>query len=428
MALNRTQCPHCFTTYLITEEQYRVSGGMVRCGTCRERFQARIIESQDAPKFDPRKAFIEPISEQENDLPAHIHEGPRDYEFAESHENNNENQTAETVLSELEESINSELTIEFEDDAPVTPASPEELETERILANIRARNIDRIPATDIRVDRDSDKKDTADPALNEHVSQHELSLPDRSDNDSKRPTQHDRIEPKIETPETSVTRNTAEDEELIDEVDQLIEDKILSTSEPSEFTEPDEPVTAQSETDIVFNLDKRPRRRASRWAMLPLLFILIGVLAAALIYQLWMKQLLVFPENSQTEQLIQSGVRPLAKELAERDIALPVRRNLSQLELLSAQTEPHPSRASTNLLRVSIMNRAEISQPLPWLELSLTDSEGRLVSRRQLSPRDYIYNNQIDSGIGPKELKKITIELLAFPKQATGYELKLLNK
>jgi hypothetical protein len=60
--------------------------------------------------------------------------------------------------------------------------------------------------------------------------------------------------------------------------------------------------------------------------------------------------------------------------------------------------------------------------------MTLTDADGGLVSLRNLSPNDYIYNNSTSNLISAKELKKITIELLSFPKQATGYEIKLLNR
>jgi hypothetical protein len=139
---------------------------------------------------------------------------------------------------------------------------------------------------------------------------------------------------------------------------------------------------------------------------------------------MWLKQHLPLAETPQVLQALQ----PLQSRLEGLDIKIPVRRNLSQLELLSARAQAHPNRSSTQLLRVSLINRADISQPLPWLELSLSDADGRQISRRKLAPADYIFNNRTDQQIGAKELKKITIELLAFPKQATGYELRLLNK
>jgi hypothetical protein len=61
------------------------------------------------------------------------------------------------------------------------------------------------------------------------------------------------------------------------------------------------------------------------------------------------------------------------------------------------------------------------------LELTLTDEGGRLVSRRSLSPDDYLHNNRLQNRMRANELRQVVIELLAFPKQAHGYELKLLR-
>jgi len=419
MTLNRTQCPHCFTTYLISEEQYRVSDGMVRCGTCRERFQARLISSAEAPKFDPRKAFIEPISEETIDPPVGLSEDPQEIEFAEPKTTDKNHVTHS--FSELEESINSELSIDFDDDAPTTPEDSGKLSTEKVLANIHARTQAKESQEQI-ADQAPEKTSAPDT-----THQQELQLPEVQSSSEIEISPDTTIEP-----ESDISKEMALQEDLmptqenalIDQVDELIDDKILGSSDPSEL----QPAKIENAADAEFNLNQKPPKRANRWLLAPLALTLIAALGLTLLYQLWMKQLIVFPEKSRVEQLMVKGTAPIADRLAEYDMALPVRRSLSKLELLSARTEPHPSRASTNLLRVSLINRAEIAQPLPWLELSLTDSEGRLVSRRQLAPRDYIYNNKIHAQIGPKELKKVTIELLAFPKQATGYELKLLSK
>ena len=36
-----TRCPHCNTTFRVTENQLEVAGGAVRCGSCLEIFTAR---------------------------------------------------------------------------------------------------------------------------------------------------------------------------------------------------------------------------------------------------------------------------------------------------------------------------------------------------------------------------------------------------
>ena len=222
-------------------------------------------------------------------------------------------------------------------------------------------------------------------------------------------------------------QSTHNESQLIDEVDQLIDEKLSpSTEEPVSEPESDD------DFDSTFLTSKKPPKKASRffaWLILsPIYLILILLLSAFLIYQLWQKQLIFWPDRKDLQTLVKPVSDPVFKKLDELEITIPARRNLSELQLLSAKTEPHPARSSTVLLKVSMINRAKIEQPLPWLEFSLKNSDGKIISRRSLSPNDYTHNNRINTSIGPRELKKITIELLSFPKHAAGYELKLLNK
>lgn len=209
--------------------------------------------------------------------------------------------------------------------------------------------------------------------------------------------------------------------DLINEVDQLIDSKL--------FTEPDTtrdlppPVTNEP-----FTLDPDWRVRLRSAIVTGFVLFLCVLFSLALAYQLWLKQALPWPDEQHIEK-ITTILEPIKIVLDERyQILLPERRDLRKLRLLSAKTEAHPTRSSMILLRVSFLNRSAIEQPLPWVELTLTDEEGRLVSRRALRPDDYLYNNQTDNRIDANQLKKIAIELLAFPKQAHGYELRLLNK
>jgi len=161
---------------------------------------------------------------------------------------------------------------------------------------------------------------------------------------------------------------------------------------------------------------------------MPILLTFISLLSVGLTFQLWHKQLISWPDNKEFQARIAPISQVLLKELKAFNITLPVRRNIGSLQLISAKSEPHPTRSATLLLKISLINRAKIEQPLPWLELSLNNSEGRIISRRSLSPKDYIHNNRIGTNIDSNELKKITIELLSFPKDAVGYELRVIDK
>ena len=118
MALHNTQCPHCFTTYVISDEQLRVSEGVVRCGTCRERFQARIIkEDTEATHFDPREAFIEPLTDQldsPSQTAANADSEPQDYSFADVH--------TESEKGSIGDKLDSEMSIDVDQNAPVSKA------------------------------------------------------------------------------------------------------------------------------------------------------------------------------------------------------------------------------------------------------------------------------------------------------------------
>jgi hypothetical protein len=141
----------------------------------------------------------------------------------------------------------------------------------------------------------------------------------------------------------------------------------------------------------------------------------------------WLKQFNFVSDNETVQTNLNAVLLPVLDYLDDRGYKLPRPSNLSGIALISAVSEPHPSRASTTLMRVSFLNRSSVEQSLPWIELTLTDEGGKVVARRALKPEDYLFNNSTQANIGPHELKKVTIEMLAFPKMATGFELKMLE-
>jgi predicted Zn finger-like uncharacterized protein len=396
MALHKTQCPHCFTTYVISGEQLRMSEGMVRCGTCRERFQARVLVGEtETPRFDPRDAFIEPLTEESDkqqqsdaiaDVIADAEAEPQEFTFADPHTESKKSISVSGATASVP--VSSEKSLDIDHETAITPFHSNQLSAAKMLANIRAKQALTEERREIEEGGASSDNDAATNAVNQKTAQHELALP------VNKRTRVD-ANNNVETPKKSTQ----------------------SASSSSGKT-----------AGGVFQLDRKPKRKWHAWLLTPPLLAIIAVLIGALMYQLWMKQILLFKDNPLVQTSIAELRVPIANKLAEYNVVLPPRRNLSKLELASAHTEPHPTRSSTILLRISIINHAQIEQPLPWLEMSLTDAEGQLVSRRKLSPEDYVYQNATNNLIGARELKKVTIELLSFPKSATGYEVKLLSK
>ena len=429
MALHNTQCPHCFTTYVISDDQLRVSEGMVRCGTCRERFQARILKKNtEVPRYDPREAFIEPLTEEldTQSRPATKTDAetePQEFSFADPHTESIKSISLSDAT--VSGNINSEMSLDIDHDAPVTPLDAKQLSAAKMLANIRAKQARFEQLRKMKkATTEGGPSEIATDAVN---PQAELALP---------PSERGDVEPRRQL-KTSESHNkskteTGNKESLIDQVDSLVDNKLANNKRVNALADgvaiKKVGQNNASKINSPFQLDRKPKVRSYAWLLAPPLLIIIAALTATLLYQLWIKQLVIFKNDSFIQKNIAKLSVPVTKKLAEYEVFLPVRRNLSRLELASAHTEAHPTRSSTTLLRISIINHAEIEQPLPWIEVSLTDAEGHLVSRRKLSPNDYVYQNATNNLIGARELKKVTIELLSFPKQATGYEVKMLSK
>ena len=392
MALHNTQCPNCFTTYAISDNQLRVSEGMVRCGTCREPFQVRPLkEEKQTPRFDPRKTFIEPPTDvlEQRQSQAKADAKSKEFSFADIDTKSTKNTTLSKAT--IGDSLNSDMSLAIDQNAPASQSN----------------------SIDAGADADSKK-----------VGDRQLVLPIKVLESSKPPSSRSK-NTNISKQSQTATNNK---EALIDQVDSLVDHKLINTSGARLATEETPKGNHTLVPEMPFELDRKASTSSFSWLLALPLLLIAAALSAALIHQLWIKQVLMLEKNSFAQRKIVELSNPVTKKLAEYDIVLPVRRNLNKLELVGARTEAHPSRSSTILLRISIINHAEIEQPLPWLEMSLTDAQGRLVSRRSLSPTDYVYQNATNDLIGARELKKVTIELLSFPKRATGYEVKILNK
>ncbi len=485
MALHNTQCPHCFTTYVISDEQLRVSEGMVRCGSCRERFEARLVDlNAEAPRFDPRETFIEPLTE-ERDAEAErakrqaireqarLEEQQRQAKIEQERLHSASKQQTDDIdldfdsrvlsVNKLLENIKAKEQREAEEAAQraafeaaaenidfeklarekIEKAEKEELEKKIKLVGYGSKNNEQaeldLPSSETPPTESQTYTSFETLENTATFSEAEKPLAKQQSSAEQEPSsdaENEREENRLNTQpsDQEVSKESLIDRVDSDRVDSQIDDKLNNSKQASTVND-----LAQEEKVIEpFELDRKVKTKRSFGARLSssllatVLLLVALLLLVAMVYQLWLRQVIVLDENSSVQQSAKKQISqfatPIIEELYQHNIVLPSRRNLSQLELASARTEAHPTRPSTILLRVSIINHASIEQPLPWLEMSLSDAEGKLVSRRSLSPRDYVYQNATNNLIGARELKKVTIELLSFPKQATGYELKILNK
>lgn len=110
---------------------------------------------------------------------------------------------------------------------------------------------------------------------------------------------------------------------------------------------------------------------------------------------------------------------------------LPCRRlpliDMRRMDLVETRVAPHPRYDKALRVKATLVNRAEIVQPYPLLEVSLIDSQGQLVARRTYPPREYLSKPEvIQQGMPPQVAINVQLDITSPNSQASGYEVLLL--
>ncbi|GIX34804.1 MAG: hypothetical protein KatS3mg126_0583 [Lysobacteraceae bacterium] len=104
--------------------------------------------------------------------------------------------------------------------------------------------------------------------------------------------------------------------------------------------------------------------------------------------------------------------------------SLPPWREPRAWQMLSREIGPHPSEADGLLVTATLRNGARWAQPLPWVELSLADLDGKVVARRRFAPAEYHHGE--DSVLLPGQTTSLQLEIVDPGSQAMAFEFEFL--
>jgi len=86
----------------------------------------------------------------------------------------------------------------------------------------------------------------------------------------------------------------------------------------------------------------------------------------------------------------------------------------------------NPARPGEVLLTASIRNRANVTQELPLIELTLTDALNQTTARKVFYPADYMDKSQsLEAGIGANQEIPVKLYLDTGDVKPSGYRLYL---
>ena len=120
--------------------------------------------------------------------------------------------------------------------------------------------------------------------------------------------------------------------------------------------------------------------------------------------------------------------RPLLEQLcaAVKNFArceIPLQRDLTLIDMQERNIHPHPRFQNTLLVSVTLLNKAAFRQAYPSIELTLTDFNGALISRRRFQPADYLITDvDITQGLAPQGVAQVALEIVT-PKAPLNLDL-----
>jgi len=379
-----TQCPKCETVYQIAKGQLEARDGLVRCGRCRNVFNAA-WNLLDAPPTnhlpDPEPETQPAMDDEQADWIKRLHE-------------------------ELAEEFKPTV-VEGERTTPPLPAA------EPVPAPV--------PEPAIIPEEDTATQDEA-PADN---GQWGWGIGGGRQAPRAGDTGPQRIEPSLAGPARAPDPFAlhAPDEEIVLETP-VDADEWRSAMNAEPDLPPAAPAApagrggrrAAAVREVTIPLSRAPARRSHRkWWITG-----AAVLSVLVVLQLFY---FFFDRLANVEVL-----RPILEQACEvLGCELPARKAQGLVDLLNSHIASSPQRSDALRVSATLVNRADFRQDFPQLEVALTNNQGELIARTTFSPQQYLGAGAQSLPLMPPNVAiAVRMDVSRPLDEAVGYEVALV--
>jgi len=401
-----TRCPYCRTRLRVSDEQIRVAGGLVRCGTCLQTFDA--LEHLQDGKQRARSVEMDELL---------IHDGLNLNELGLDDLNLDEElaqiEAQEQVFSK--ELLSLSQQIQGEDEASPKSNAYDESWAEALLreeeglakadtkdeANYREEYTGSLQTEPTILGSLHNKDEpirelTLDPLEDEAPSSSALWLPHRPSRDAQ-------------------PNESAKPAALLPLRADPADFRKSSLRRPLLGVEADLVAEPSSEEDAPFVIERRPSVRGKvLWGT--------GCLLALL---LLFGQYLFFRFDTLSQQ---PSYRPLLGGLCSViGCTLPGRSDIRQIRSSNLVVHSHPELTDALVVDVILYNSATYAQPFPLLELEFSNLAGRPTAKRRFAPPQYLVGEMQGKLQMPPQIPiHIALEIADPGAEAVNYSLSVL--
>jgi len=428
-----TQCPFCQTTFRVAQDQLKLRGGLVRCGTCKEVFNGN--DHLVAPEIAQQLVVAPPTPTA----------APRSTESAEPHAPLGWPPLPGSPPVQPVQITTIPTPAAADSSAPAAP--PPWMATANLsaaFASIAAETND-APWGAPPVQK-NDTPDAAPPAAQETAPEPAqaasfplpgspttapasadnaaapLAAPDASINTLTQALSY----PVPQTSSVTLTDTGAPETKI--EAAALVTPKQQAHEEAGAEEEPqEEEAEAAEETEETEDDEDAPAfvqkaERRERLGRIVRVAMIVGavILGIALLLQatyVWRNTIAAWLPS--TRPLLAAACAPL-----HCSVGLPT--SIDQLVLDSSELQLVPPNQNIYTLSALLRNRGYGAQAWPYLELTLNDGDEKAITRRVFSPREYLGSARlVDSGLAGEGEQQIKLTFELAQPAASGYRIYL---
>lgn len=359
-----TRCPHCKSTFEVTESQLSAANGKVRCGACMEVFDAL--------------AYL---------INSHA-------------ENETNNNTGETAISDLPTNELQESTPEKTNEPTSTGSTSDE---------------DEFMFEDSEEDREEARKSMFDEQLSDSLKSvdtskaHAFAAESNDDDDVQE-------------------EDTAEDESWAAQILEEKEEPAGLTAKPEDRQPSESLVTQKSTTSgsknqakpeaIDFYYEEAETVRAR--GLLSKLLIALGCISLLIV-------LVAQAAWFHYEKLVQYPLAKKGFEMACEQIgcSLPELIDLNAIRSSNLVVRSHPITPNSLIIDVVLTNEASFDQDYPRLAFYFSDINGKTIAQQIVPPEQYLNDETLETALMPRDKPiHVSLEIEDPGKKAVNYKIR----